>query len=136
MRVITLGLSLLVLGFASLAPASAQDCADQSQMGLDQCAGAAYKKTDAKLNKVYGQIVARLKGDVDTKARLVTTQKAWIAFRDAECKFLAGNAEGGSIYPMLITQCLDGLAQKRIEELEPLLVCEEGDMSCPVPPAP
>lgn len=136
MRALPVLFSLLALSFAALGSARAQDCPDQSQMGLDQCAGAAYKKTDTKLNAVYGQIVARLKGDADTKAKLVTAQKAWIAFRDIECKFLASSAEGGSIYPMLVTQCLDGLAQKRIEELGALLTCEEGDMSCPVPAAP
>ena len=136
MRAMTLGLSLLALSFVPLAPARAQECADQTQMGLDQCASAAYKKTDAKLNAVYRQIVARLAGDADTKARLVTAQKAWIAFRDAECKFRAGNAEGGSIYPMLVIQCRDALEQKRIEELSAQLECEEGDLSCPVPAAP
>jgi len=136
MRALSLGLGLLVLGLIPVTSARAQDCADQTQMGLDQCADAAYKKTDAKLNAVYRQIVARLAGDADTKARLVAAQKAWIAFRDAECKFRAGNAEGGSIYPMLVIQCRDALEQKRIEELSAQLECEEGDLSCPVPAAP
>lgn len=136
MRALIFGLGVIALGLAPPAPARAQDCADQTQMGLDQCAGAAYKKTDAQLNTIYRQITARLKDDADTKARLVAAQKAWIGFRDATCKFLAGNAEGGSIYPMLVTQCLDDLTQKRVAALEPLLTCEEGDMSCPVPPAP
>lgn len=136
MRVLIYGLGVIALGLAPLGPAHAQDCADQTQMGLDQCAGAAYKKTDAKLNAVYRQIVTRLANDADTKARLVTAQKAWIGFRDAECKFVAGNAEGGSIYPMLVTQCRDALSQKRIEELSAQLDCQEGDLSCPVPAAP
>ena len=136
MRAIVVGLSLLAFSTAFHRSAQAQECADQTQMGLDQCAGAAYKKTDAQLNKIYGQITARLKDAPDTKAQLVTAQKAWIAFRDAECKFLAGNAEGGSIYPMLVTQCRADLTQKRVDDLAPLLECEEGDMSCPVPAAP
>lgn len=136
MRPLPVLFSLLALSFAPLDPARAQDCPDESQMGLNHCVGIAYKKTDAKLNAVYGQIIARLKDNAATKAKLVAAQKAWIAFRDAECKFLSSSVEGGSIYPMVVTQCLDTLEQKRIAELEPLLTCEEGDMSCPILPAP
>jgi uncharacterized protein YecT (DUF1311 family) len=136
MRATTLGLGLFALSFAPLAPAHAPNCPDPSQMGLNHCVGITYKKTDARLNAVYGQIIARLKDNAATKAKLVAAQKAWIAFRDAECTFRSSSVEGGSIYPMVVTQCLDGLTQKRIAELEPLLTCEEGDMSCPVPSAP
>jgi hypothetical protein len=31
--------------------------------------------------------------------------------------------------------CLDELTQSRIEQFRQYLDCEEGDMSCPVPPA-
>jgi len=126
----------LVLLAPLAGPAGAQDCADPSQMGLDECAGAVYKQTDTKLNAVYGQIVARLGKDTDTKAKLVKAQKAWIGFRDAECTFRASSVEGGSIYPMTVTLCLDAVTTARVAELEKLLTCEEGDTSCPVPPAP
>ncbi|ADH89201.1 protein of unknown function DUF1311 [Ancylobacter novellus DSM 506] len=116
-------------------PALAQDCADPTQMGLDQCAGAAFKKSDARLNQVYGQIAARLSGDAATKAKLVAAQRAWIAFRDAECAFRAAGVEGGSIHSMTVTLCRKDVTDRRVTELEPLLNCEEGDTSCPVPAA-
>lgn len=115
--------------------ALAQDCSDPSQMGLDECAAVTYRKTDARLNAVYGQIVARLAGNADTKAKLVKAQKAWIGFRDAECAFRASGVEGGSIYPMTVALCLDAVTRTRVGELETLLACQEGDTSCPVPPA-
>jgi uncharacterized protein YecT (DUF1311 family) len=114
-------------------PAAAQDCPDQSQSGLTQCAASAYKKTDAALNATYKQIMGRLKGDEATAKSLVTAQRAWIAYRDAECDFLTSGAAGGTIQPMLVAQCLDTLTSQRVDDLKALLNCEEGDLSCPVP---
>jgi uncharacterized protein YecT (DUF1311 family) len=71
--------------------------------------------------------------DADGRNLLTTAQKAWIAFRDAECDFQAGNSVDGSIYPMLIAMCRTGLTQKRTEELKVYLNCDEGDTLCPVP---
>jgi uncharacterized protein YecT (DUF1311 family) len=118
-------------------PAAAVDkCADaQDQATMNQCADKAYKASDAKLNKVYKQITGRLKDDHDTAKLLVTAQKAWIAFRDAECGFASAGVAGGRIQPMVRAQCLDGVTQDRIKSLNTYLNCEEGDMSCPVPPA-
>lgn len=117
-------------------PVLAQDCTDATQMGLDECAGAAYKKADAELNLVYGRIVARLTKDAGTKAKLVTAQKAWITFRDTECAFRASAVEGGSMYAMAMALCLADATKQRVAELRPLLSCQEGDTTCPVPSSP
>ena len=117
-------------------PAAADKCADaQDQATMNQCADNAYKASDAKLNKVYKQITGRLKDDHDTAKLLVTAQKAWIAFRDAECGFASAGVAGRSIQPMVRAQCLDSVTQDRIKSLNTYLNCEEGAMSCPVPPA-
>jgi uncharacterized protein YecT (DUF1311 family) len=116
--------------------AAADNCADaQDQATMNQCADKAYKASDAKLNKLYRQITGRLKDDRDAAKLLVAAQKAWIAFRDAECKFSSSGATGGSIYPMTLAQCLDGVTQDRIKSLQAYLNCPEGDTSCPVPAA-
>ncbi|TIO34900.1 lysozyme inhibitor LprI family protein [Mesorhizobium sp.] len=118
--------------------AFAQDkCYDaaQDQAALNQCADAAFKKSDKKLNDLYKQIEARLKDDADTKKLLVQAQRDWVKFRDAECSFQTAGAAGGSMMPMLTAQCMDSLAQSRVKDFEGYLKCEEGDMSCPVPAA-
>jgi uncharacterized protein YecT (DUF1311 family) len=58
--------------------AFAQDCADQTQSGLDACANAAYEKADAALNRSYRKIVPRLKDDAAAAKLLVMAQKAWL----------------------------------------------------------
>jgi uncharacterized protein YecT (DUF1311 family) len=124
----------VLMAIAPIAVALAQDCTHAtSQMAMNVCADQAYRKTDAELNDVYKQIHDRLKNDKGTIKLLVNAQKAWLAFRDAECTFSTSASAQGSVYPMLVAQCRDGLTSKRIDELKTYLRCEEGDMSCPVP---
>lgn len=91
------------------------------------------KKADHELNTIYKQIEARLADDHAAKSRLVHAQRAWIAFRDAECTFQSSGDDGGSIAPTIIELCRAGLTSDRTEQLKAYLNCEEGDMSCPVP---
>lgn len=120
---------------AALPAMAQQDCPDDSQAGLNQCAGDAYKKADAALNATYKQVMARLKDSEAAAKSLVAAQRAWIAYRDAECDFMSSGVEGGSARPMIVAQCLEQLTTQRADDLKALLSCEEGDLSCPVPAA-
>ena len=84
---------------------------------------------------VVWEIVGRLADDAEGKKLLQAAQRAWISFRDAECAFSTNDSKGGSIYPMLMSNCLEELTADRTKQLRTYLDCEEGDMSCPVPPA-
>jgi uncharacterized protein YecT (DUF1311 family) len=122
----TIGFSILSEG------ASAADCADQTQHGLDMCAKAEFDRADRALNDAYREIMRRLGDDSHAKTLLVAAQKAWIGFRDAECAFAVSSTEGGTIYPMEFTLCEQDLTEKRTAALKTYLHCEEGDLSCPV----
>jgi uncharacterized protein YecT (DUF1311 family) len=113
--------------------AGAAECADQTQNGLNACADAAYRKADAALNAAYKEIIRRLKGDAAATKLLVTAQKAWIAYRDAECDFASSANAGGSIYPMVYSICLEAATKERTRELGEFLKCGDGDTGCPVP---
>ncbi len=139
MRAILTILSLSTLGLALLGhpgAALSQECnpADESQAGMNICAAAGFKAEDARLNKTYRKIVARLADDPNGKKLLLAAQRDWIAFRDAECAFATAGSAGGSIHPMLVSDCLAGLTKARAEQLAGYLDCEEGDTTCPVPP--
>ena len=131
----------LMSGFCAIAcvalmaipPARAAECADQTQNGLNVCANAAYRKADAALNAAYKEIIGRLKGDPATTKLLTTAQKAWIAYRDAECDFSSSANAGGSIYPMVRAICLEAQTNERTRELGAFLKCGDGDTGCPVP---
>ena len=127
-------ISILACAWLSLSTAAvAAECEDQTQTGLNRCADAAYQKADAALNGVYKEITRRLKGDAATMQLLVSAQKAWLSFRDAECAFANAANTGGSIYPMVYAQCLERLTKARTSDLRAYLKCGEGDLGCPVP---
>ena len=114
--------------------AHAVDCASATdQATMNQCAAQQGKAADKELNALYQQITARLKGNSDSKKLLVGAQRAWIGFRDAECKFSASGVEGGSVYPLIYGDCITELTKARVETFKNYLKCQEGDMSCPVP---
>ncbi|GGD92993.1 hypothetical protein GCM10011390_09660 [Aureimonas endophytica] len=136
-RRFTLGAAVLALLVAASggAPAAEAACgAKATQSDLDACAGAELKRADADLNARYAELVARLGDDQKVKTKLVAAQRAWIGFRDAECALRAAGVEGGSAQPMVVADCRAELTRKRADDLARLLSCEEGDLSCPVPP--
>ncbi|MGF6176895.1 lysozyme inhibitor LprI family protein [Ensifer sp. 4252] len=132
---ISLLTAALVLATSTSALAD-QNCGDlTNQTDMNICAGKAYEKSDAELNSLYKQIETRLKDDADTTKLLVAAQRAWVAFRDAECNFSSSTVAGGSVYPFISSSCLDGMTQIRIENLKGYLKCTDGDLDCPVPAA-
>ncbi len=135
MRLLSLAVSVAILGLPAFA--HAQECApaDESQMCLNKRAGDDFKVEDDRLNRAYREILLRLSDSPDDKSRLQAAQRAWIAFRDAECAFATDGSKDGSIYPLLLLSCRSNLTKSRTMQLEAYLNCEEGDMSCPVPPA-
>ncbi|WP_274425637.1 lysozyme inhibitor LprI family protein [Chelativorans sp. YIM 93263] len=113
-----------------------ENCADaQDQATLNECAYDAYNTADERLNAEYKAVMKRLGDDDATKSSLIAAQRAWIAYRDAECKFQASGVEGGSIYPTIRAFCLRQLTDARTQDLEDYLRCQEGDLGCPVPAA-
>ncbi|ACB95396.1 lysozyme inhibitor LprI family protein [Beijerinckia indica] len=126
---------LMVLAMPALA-FSKDKCADaMDQATMNECANVAFKKSDSQLNELYKKIETRLSDNTDTKKLLAQAQRAWIKFRDAECDFQRSASAGGSVMPMIISMCMDGMTQSRIKDLQNYLNCKEGDMSCPVPSA-
>ncbi len=132
-------ISFLLIGFCTIAAATAaqaMDCAPgvaRDQKSMNVCANEAYMKADAELNSLYKQITERLKNNADTLKLLVEAEKAWLVFRDAECVFATSANAQGTVYPMIVSECREGVTSKRAEALKYYLKCEEGDLSCPVP---
>ncbi|ELY3083070.1 MULTISPECIES: lysozyme inhibitor LprI family protein [Klebsiella] len=112
----------------------ADDCSNaNTQTEMNQCAAAQYQAADKKLNETWQQALKRASGQ--QLELLKKAQQAWISLRDADCAFLASGAEGGSMQPMLISQCMTDKSVEREAFLASLLQCEDGDQNCPLPPA-
>ncbi|AXB06336.1 MULTISPECIES: lysozyme inhibitor LprI family protein [Aeromonas] len=106
----------LLLLLATTAVQAEQDCtAPVTQTDMNICAFQDYQRADAKLNAAYKKRVASLeKAQLE---RLRTAQRAWIAFRDAQCRYEAGVYEGGSMAPMVHSSCLTQLTEARTKDL-------------------
>lgn len=92
-----------------------------------------FQKADKALNETYKDVEKRLANDSNGKARLISAQRAWIAFRDAECTFQSSGEDGGTAAPMVVAACRTSLTTARTGQLKGYLNCQEGDLSCPVP---
>jgi len=118
-------LSLLI---AMAAGFQQPNCADpQSQHDMNQCAAREANEADADLNMIWREVLAHYQradggaGSAEGVKRLRAAQRAWIAFRDAECAVAGYEALGGSLEPMLVSGCNAELTRRRAAELRQLL---------------
>ncbi|MDX8442735.1 lysozyme inhibitor LprI family protein [Mesorhizobium australafricanum] len=128
MRRLFLSACLVLLATAPAAFAEDCDRNDDSQSMMNICADADYQAADAKLNAAYKELVSR--NDQASNKLLQTAQRAWIAFRDAECAYSTADSEGGSIHPMEVSQCLVRLTNERIKQLASDANCKLSDPNC------
>jgi uncharacterized protein YecT (DUF1311 family) len=125
---------MAVVAWLPVGDAQAADCGDAAtQMAMNQCAAGRLAAADAALNAAYGQVIGRLRG-TDGEKLLRGAQRAWLGFRDQHCAFMASGVAGGSIEPFIRDGCMQELTEARTQQLDLLLHCEEGDLSCSVPP--
>ena len=119
-------LALALAGAAEPAPR----CADlPTQMEINVCAAEDYKAADAQLNRQWAETSAVMKaqdkeGDASKDGRpgyhqaLLGAQRAWLAFRDAECRIEGYAMRGGSGEYMMVSACLAKVTRARTAQLE------------------
>ncbi len=109
---------LILVAFAlSSFSAFAQNCSDlTSTYDLRICYDKMLQNEDAKLNKNYKACMAKL--DATAKAKLQKAQRAWIAFRDADCDYQADEMRGGTLETVIGLSCLATETQERAEMLK------------------
>ena len=128
---------------AQTAPQKTDPCHQQpvSQRQMNDCADFEYQQSDARLNKVYQSLIRHMSNDlVEAKkgkeqhqvsyvqegiGRLKDVERVWLSYRDLQCKAAAQEYEGGSIAPMIYSDCLKTLTDQRIEALKQIY--EDGD---------
>ena len=126
----------LIAGAALLLSTSAlaDECGNAStQTEMNTCTAQQYQAADKILNQTYQTAIKR--AAAPQRDLLKKAQQAWIALRDADCALIGSGTEGGSVQPMIVNQCLAEKTTEREAYLASLMQCEEGDLSCPLPPA-
>lgn len=88
--------------------------------GILRCGEAEMAVQDARLNKAYKADMADLADNPVAKAALLKAQRAWIAFRDADCATVRALI-GGTIAPIYMQNCHLEHTARRAQALEDLL---------------
>jgi uncharacterized protein YecT (DUF1311 family) len=122
-----------LLSVGTVMPVAAQEfrCNPEGNTAeMAQCARDDYGAADERLNDVYQKLLRSLTqadeefgdGGSDTRVkRLKAAQRAWIAFRDAECPLQSVENFGGSMENITIPGCLARITEERAAQLEKIL---------------
>jgi len=137
-RLITAPQAALLLVASTLAlsavPAAAEDdpppvnCNDiKSTYDGNICAERDFAKADAKLNDVYKKVLEHVTSSGNEKpfdpksweTAMRASQRAWIAFRDADCKdAVPMEWSGGTGTTVAVLGCMTTMTEQRIKDLE------------------
>ncbi|MBD1588256.1 lysozyme inhibitor LprI family protein [Pseudomonas typographi] len=105
----------LALPLATALPAyagAATPCAEAtSTRALEQCAQQSLATADQALNSAYRDLLGHV-SEPAANTKLVAAQRAWVAFRDADCAAQYQLYEGGSMRNLALLGC----KQQRTEE--------------------
>jgi uncharacterized protein YecT (DUF1311 family) len=112
--------------------AKATPCMENAvtQYDMNSCAGKNLEDEDLELKKVYQQVLKKYASDATLVSKLKASQRAWIAFRDAEMDARFPNPNGyGSVFPMCDADIKADLTKERTKQLRVWLEgIEEGDV--------
>jgi uncharacterized protein YecT (DUF1311 family) len=124
--------SLLICAtFIFTTPAFAELCDEpKTQADMNYCAEYHFTQADAELNDIYGRLKSAYVNYAAPKKALIGSQRAWLVFRDAECKQDETATDGGSAASMVVLECRIKLTAQRAEQLQQRLDCKEGDFAC------
>jgi uncharacterized protein YecT (DUF1311 family) len=114
MKQYVISLALLIAALVAFPTSHANA---QSQAEMNRQAAKDFEKADAELNSTYAALMAKLP-DADSKRKLKESQRAWIAFRDAEAAFAADQVRGGSAAPVLRWTSVTQTTEQRIKQFK------------------
>ncbi|QNE33486.1 DUF1311 domain-containing protein [Sphingomonas sp. NBWT7] len=116
---------------ACIALLCATPAAAQTQAQMNASAGTDYRRADAAMTAQWKATYAYMKREdaqntVGTRspgyaAATLASQRAWLAFRDAQCAIETKEVEGGSMAPMVRAGCLTRLTKERTKQLKDLM---------------
>jgi uncharacterized protein YecT (DUF1311 family) len=87
--------------------------ATATQIDLDACAAAAQSRN----SKLEAAAFASAQEHTHDSALLNVSEARWLAFRTSACNYVYEAYAGGTIAPMLYSQCLADAAQARVRDI-------------------
>ena len=110
-----------------LAAGAADTCGDKpNQTAMTMCEKAVADRADAEMNVAWKQVYPAMQRLDRTQepgfsAALLASQRAWIAFRDAECRIESYEWRGGTMQPFTENQCRTEVTRTRTRQLRMML---------------
>lgn len=121
--------ALVVQALTSSAFAADTNCNNPiDQTSINICADKALKASEKQLNDKYQALYEA--SSAEGQLKLKTAQRAWLAYRDAQCTFNTTGSVGGSMHALTYSTCVDMLTQAQSKILDQQLNCDDGDMTC------
>ncbi|MBP0714254.1 lysozyme inhibitor LprI family protein [Burkholderia sola] len=80
------------------------------------CVKAFTDRADARLNLIYQGLLQQLRTQPEVRRALIASERAWITFRDANCR-IAAEYYRGIAHGYQIQSCLLRVTKQRVEEL-------------------
>ena len=98
------------------------DCEEATtQLEMNVCSGSDFARADIALNEAWSRVRERYRnpdGTGEAWNAILKAQRAWLAYRDADCDVEKIRWRGGSIMPLMVSSCLAGLTEARTSKLE------------------
>jgi len=101
------------------------DCKNPiTQNDMTQCAALDFESADKELNAIWPKLRSQAEdsdkdtGKTEYKDALLVSQRSWLAFAEAECKWQAFEMHSGSGEPMLYYGCKARMTKQRIKQLQ------------------
>jgi uncharacterized protein YecT (DUF1311 family) len=125
-----------MLGLTMLLAAAASNCgAKDNQAAMNMCQAEVAARVDAEMNRVWAQVYPAMQSEdrgydrpkmggssePGFAAALLTSQRTWLAFRDAQCRIESYEWRGGSMQFFRESQCLTDITLGRIRQLRATL---------------
>ncbi|MGS0742744.1 lysozyme inhibitor LprI family protein [Glaciimonas sp. GG7] len=121
----------LLIGLLGLLPLTAfaqtdDPCVTQrNTIEINECGQKQFEQGDRHLNQSYQALLKRLaqknvpdSNNVAIKQYLITAQRAWVTFRENDCKAVYAFNEGGSIRNIAYLSCMTEHTKERTKSLE------------------
>lgn len=103
------------------------DSGKPSEMAV--CGAYGLVQADMKLDQVYSQLLSEL-GTKSAKAKLISAQRSWIAYKDKACNFETDGYKNSRDFSAVASSCQARYANERSSRLEAYLGCD-GKYGCP-----
>ncbi|SRR5712692_7537124 len=107
-------LVFLTLATSNVTRAQCEDA--KSTLQINECFAKELKKAEAEVNKIYQLTVKKLQPD--DAALLRRAQRAWLAYRDAQCEAEHALWGGGTGGPAALMSCKVELTRQRVAEIQ------------------